>query len=237
MHRRWSTRYALAASLLALVVGCSGSPEKKLLQDFFRSSRLHDDITLGNFATATFDPRTDGVVESFEVESISEERTTPLPLKDYAKAVEDARADNVQFTQQKRTYQNENLAAIRRVLKAQADGKPVPSKDRAVKEAWEKWSADADTHTKALSDKQRQLSYARGIAELSLSRPNGATVDATKFDGVMVSKDVVINASVRDPKGQVSTRRLIATFQRPRMKDENGRDLIGRWIITSLKPA
>ena len=237
MHRRRNTAYALAASFLAFVVGCSGSPEKKLLQDFFRASRLRDNVTLNNFATATFDPRTDGIVQSFEVESISEEKTAPLPLKDYVKAIDDAKAADKEFTQRKRAYQNEHLAAIQRVVKAEDAGKPVEPRDRAVQQEWDKWYADAQAHMKAVADAQRQLVTARGIAELSLSRPNGATVDATGFDGVMVSKDIVINATVRDASGKVSTRRLRAVLQRPHMKDQNGRDLLGRWIVTSVKPA
>ncbi len=65
MHRRVGTSFALVVSTLAFVAGCSGtSVEQKLLNDFFRAARLRDSATLGNFATASFEPRTDGVVES-----------------------------------------------------------------------------------------------------------------------------------------------------------------------------
>lgn len=236
MHRRRATTYALIACSLTLVIGCSGSPEKKLLADFFRASRLRDNVTLGNFATATFDPRTDGVVSSFDVVSISDEMTSPLPLKQYAKAVEDAKAADTAFQTQKRAYQNEHLAAIQRVIKATAAGKPVAPGDRAVKDEWARWVADSDTHIKAVSDAERTLSDARGVAELSLTRPNGRLVDATQFEGVMVRKEIVINATVRAPDGQTSTRQFQAVMARPQMKDESGKDLIGRWIVTSVKP-
>jgi hypothetical protein len=237
MPRRRLATYAILASSLALVIGCSGSAEKKLLQDFFRSSRLRDNVTLGNFATATFDPRTDGVVSSFDVLSISDDKTAPLPLKQYAKAVDDAKAADADFQQKKRTYQNENLAAIQRVIRAEDTGKPVAAKDKGVQEAWDKLVSEADEHTKAVSDAMRQLSDSRGIAELSLSRPNGATVDATQFEGVMVSKEITINATIKTPDGQTETKKLLCVMQRPQMKDESGKDLIGRWIITSVKPA
>jgi hypothetical protein len=238
MDLRRSTSYAMVVGILVFVAGCSaGSSEKKLLDDFFRASRLRDNVTLGNFATATFEPRTDGTVQSFEITSVSPERTTPLPLKQYAKAVADAKDANTTFTTEKRTYQAENLAAINRVLRAQADGKPVAAKDRAVKDAWDKWSADTLKNTKAVSDAQRQLGNARAIAELSLSRPNGAMVDATKFDGEMVSKDIALTATVKDPSGQSSTKNLKAVIQRAHMKDESGKDLLGRWIVTSVTPA
>jgi hypothetical protein len=239
MHRRRITTYALLASFFALTftIGCSVSPEKKILQDFFRASRLRDDVALGNFATTTFDPNTDGIVQSFDVVSMGEEKTAPLPLKDYAKAVDEAKAAEAEFRLKKLEYQKANLPAIERVIAASDAGKAVAPRDRAVKAAWDQWVVDFAKRTKAASDAQRQLSDARGIPELSLSRPNGPTVDATKFDGVMISKEIVINASVRDPSGQTVERKLVAVLQRPQVKDETGEDLLGRWIVTSVKPS
>jgi hypothetical protein len=236
MNRRRSVACALLASSVAFVASCSGGSEKKLLDDFFRASRLRDDVTLGNFATATFDPRTDGIVQSFDVVTIAE-RVTPLPLKQIAKTVEDARAADASFTAEKRVYQNANITTIDRILKAQAAGKPIVAKDQAVKDAWEKWSADAMSHRKAVSEAQRNLNDARGIAELSLSRPNGAMVDATQFDGQMETKEVTLNATVRDPSGGTTNKTLKALLQRARMKDQGGKELVGRWIVASVKPA
>ena len=64
MRRRRLAVFALCASTLAFVASCSGGSEKKLLEDFFRASRVRDNVTLGNFATASFDPRTDGIVQA-----------------------------------------------------------------------------------------------------------------------------------------------------------------------------
>ena len=184
MRRGRLAVFALVAPTLALVTSCSGGSEKKLLEDFFRASRLRDNVTLGNFATASFDPRTEGIVQSFDVVTVSDEKIAPLPLKQYAKAVEDAKEADSAFSTEKRTYQNANIVAIDRVLKIVAAGKPVSAKDVAVKDAWEKWSTDALNHKKAVSEAQRRLNNARGLAELSLSRPNGATVDATSVPTV-----------------------------------------------------
>ena len=237
MRRRRLAVFALSASTLTFVASCSGGSEKKLLEDFFRASRVRDNVTLGNFATATFDPRTDGIVQSFDVVTISEEKIAPLPLKQYAKAVEDAKEADTAFSTEKRTYQNANIVAIDRVLKTVAAGKTVTAKDVAVRDAWEKWSADAIDHKKAVSVAQRRLSDARGLAELSLSRPNGATIDATQYDGQLVTKEITINATVRSAQGQTSTKPMKALLQRVVMKDEGGKDLKGRWIVTSVMAA
>jgi hypothetical protein len=237
MHRRRSTSYALIAFTVAFVVGCSSSSEKKLLGDFFRASRLRDNVTLGNFATATFDPKTDGIVESFDVTSVSEERVTPLPLKQYAKAVDDAKTADAAFTEQRRAFYNANQPAITHLVGLETSGKPIPPKEQPLKDTWDKWVTDGATRRKAVSDAQRLLSYSRGIAELSLSRPNGAMVDATKYDAQIATKDVLFTASVRPPNGQTVSRNLKAVLQRARIKDESGKDVPGRWIVTSIKPA
>jgi hypothetical protein len=237
MRRRRLAVFALSASTLAFVASCSGGSEKKLLEDFFRASRVRDNVTLGNFATATFDPRTDGIVQSFDVVSISDEKVSALPLKQYAKAVEDAKEADTAFSTEKRTYQNANIVAIDRVLKTVAAGKTVSAKEVAVKDAWEKWSTDALNHKKAVSEAQRRLNDARGLAELSLSRPSGATVDATRYDGQLVTKEITFNATVRSPQGQTSTKPMKALLQRAMVKDESGKDLKGRWIVTSVTGA
>ena len=82
------------------------------------------------------------------------------------------------------------------MTKAQAAGKPVAAKDKAVADAWAKWSSDAATRNKAVSDAQRQLGADRGVAELSLAR-SAVGADVTSLDGEIVAKDVVINATVR----------------------------------------
>jgi hypothetical protein len=220
MPRRWSTGLVLVAAVVAFAAGCSGSSEQKLLGDFFRASRLRDDLTLGNFATATFDPRTDGVVESFNVTSVSAEKVTPLPLRQYVKDIEDAKTADADAT-----------------AKLEATNKPVPAKDQSLKATWDKWVSEGNDKRKAVSDAQRRLSDARGIAELSLSRPNGATVDATKLDVQMVTKEVMMTANVRPPNGQPTTKNLKAVLMRAKAKDEAGKELNGRWIVGSVGPA
>ena len=188
----------------------------------------------GNTATATFDPRTDGVVQDFDVVSVTDERVTPLPLKQYAKALEEARAKDQAFTAERRAYQNANINDINRMLKAQSSGKPVAGKDVAVKAAWDKWVADGQTHNKAVSDAQRQLANGRGLAELSLTRSGRAPIDVTQFDCELVAKDVKIDATVRTPSGQTVTQPMTVGLRRARMKDEKGSDVTGRWIVTSI---
>ena len=236
MTRRRSASYAVLTGTLALVIGCSGGAEQKVLDDFFRASRMRDNTTLGNFATVSFDPRTDGVVQKFSVVSMSEERVRPLPLKKMADDLAAAKAADEAFSAQKKAYQNANIAVIDRVSKAQAAGKAIAAKDKAVADAWAKWSADATAHTKAVSEANRQLNANRGVAELSLARA-AAGGDVTALDGELASKDLVIDATVWAPDGSTSTKPMKAVVQRAKMKDAIGQETTGRWILTALGPA
>jgi hypothetical protein len=223
--------FALLA-LAALTVGCSSPREEALLRQFFRASQLRDNGTLSNFAAATFDPRTDGVVTSFDIVSVSEERKTPLVLQDLAKAHETARQADDEFNKRKKSYQDSNLEAIERVLKAEAAGRPATGKDAAVQAAWRKWRDEAAVSSKAVSEARSKLNADRPVAELSLQQ-GGQSVDVTGGAGELVTKDVTINADVRAPSGETSQKQMVVTVQRATMTVK-GQERTGRWIITKI---
>jgi len=66
-------RLMLVALLLAVMsgAGCSRYPqERQALIDFFEAARLRDTTVLGNMGTATFEPRTDGIVQQFDIDRV-----------------------------------------------------------------------------------------------------------------------------------------------------------------------
>jgi len=239
MDRHVRTTFAVIATLALMMVGiaCSVVPEEKLIRDFFRASRLRDYAALGNFAIATFDPQTDGQVQNLKVISVSPERSTPYPIKQYAKAFNDAKAADESFTRDKNDYQRVNIDAIKRVVNAEVAKQPIPKKDVAIKDTWEKLRDDSAKHSKTVSDARTELNRVKGLAELSLSRPSGPTPDVTKFDGNVVQKDVTVDATVTPPQGQPAQKTLIVTIERCVGKDAEGKDVTGRWIVTHVKGA
>jgi hypothetical protein len=59
---------------IVLVIGCGVlSPDEQLLTDFFEASRLHDTSTVSRMSSVTLNPRTDGIVQDFEVEDASDD--------------------------------------------------------------------------------------------------------------------------------------------------------------------
>jgi hypothetical protein len=64
----------VAASLLALALtlpGCTAGPEFALLTQFFSASRLRDLTALQKVSTVVFEPARDGVVTSFDIETVT----------------------------------------------------------------------------------------------------------------------------------------------------------------------
>ena len=227
----------IPAQLLLILGGIAcgaGGSEKQILDGYFRASRLRDNVTLGNIATVEYSPTQRGTVQSFTVTSVSDEQKRPLRIPELSKAHDDAKSAEEEFSKRKKTYQDENMAAIERVLKAERAKTPLKGKDAEVQAAWAKWRDEIGQHAKKVNEARTQLSAERGVAEISLQDARNP-VDVTKHDGELLSKDVTIDAQVRTPEGQVVNKQLVVTMQRARLRRNNERDLTGRWIITGIK--
>jgi hypothetical protein len=227
----------MGAVTVAAATACSVIPEEKLVRDFFRASRLRDNAALGAFATTTFDPNRDGQVTEFKVLNVTAEQSSPLPLKKYDSAFDEASASQKAFAREKYEFQRTNLSAIERIEKLEANNAPVPKKDATVQATWSKWRDDEAKHLKAVSDARVALGRMKGLAEMSLSQPNGPTPDVAHYEGDIVQKDITVDAKVKLPDGQTVQKNLVVTASRTVMKNEKGETLTGRWIITSFKEA
>jgi hypothetical protein len=239
MFRPKMTAYILAPMLVmvaALSGACGAShPEQQQLQQFFRASGMRDDQTLSNFAAVSFDPKTDGQVTSFTIETVSEPRVEPMKFMELSKALADAEAADKEFSDRKKAYQDSHAEALKRVLAAEAGGKQkLSGADAAVQAEWTKWREDSNSSVKKVSDARSAIQNATPIAEMSLGNPTGPTPDLTKAQGQMETKDVTINATVKAPDGSTSQKKLIVTMQRAVTKNP---DKSGKWIFTAIKPA
>jgi hypothetical protein len=220
-------------ALLAAACG-SSAPEQQILNNFFRASRVRDNTTLANLAAVSFDPRTDGVVQDFEVVSAGEEERRALQIKQLAQEEEQARQQDAEFAKKKKEYQDANLEAIERVVKAERSNATVRGKDAEVQAAWTKWRDDQAQYQKRLSDARTKLANERALAISSLTPPGGADVDVSGMDVELVTKRVTVNAEVREPSGTVTPKTFVFTMQKAVGKGAEGeRD--GRWIITGIR--
>ncbi len=226
-----SLAFTLAAATL---IGCSSTPEQPILQQFFTASRLRDNTTLAGFAAASFEPATDGIITTFTITNVSPEQQKPLALKSLAKAAEDAKAADAEFTKRKDAYQSENLDAIKRVIAAERSNGKIPPKDGPVQATWSKFVEEGVGVARKVGETKRKLASETVVVDMSIN--NGPThVDVTKYDGELVSKEISLSAPVRLPSGQTAEKNYVVTMQRALLHGD--KELTGRWIITSIKDA
>jgi len=228
---------AMLGGVALFVAACGSSgPEQQLLTNFFRASRIRDNATLANISATTFDVRTDGAVEKFTVTNIGQEQRRQLQIKELTKEAEDAKTADEEFAKKKKVYQDANIEAIERVVKAERESKKVTGKDAEVQAAWTKWRDEQSQYTKKVSDLGEKLDAEMGFAGVSLSAPGRATTDVSNMDVTLVSKDVTINAQVRPPNGQTAQKTLVVTIQQAVGKAADGKEQQGRWLVVAVKP-
>lgn len=241
MLRPKTSVYLLASMVLSVAAlsACSSpnASEENLVRQFFRASGLRDSQTLSNFATVSFDAKTDGTVSDFEVTSVGPERSEPLRVIEFSQAVTEAEAANKAFNEKKKEYQDANSEAIERVLKAESAGRKLTGRDAQVQAEWTKWRDESGAEAKKVSTARMELSDARPIAELSLMANSGApTPTVEELNGTLVSKDIMLTAQVKDAGGAITEKNYVMTVQRAVVKTDTG-ERQGKWIITGIKPA
>ena len=235
MHRPRLT--ALVLFILAVMVsGCSSSPEQQLISNFFRASRMRDNTTLANISMVSFRPSEEGIVRSFDIESISEESRRPMRAKEFAEALQDAEATEEEFAERKQAYQDENRTAIERVLEAEREGEDPGRPDLEIQEAWTEWRAEMAQHAQTVSDARAALSEERVVAEGSIFSAV-SEINIMEHEGEIASKTVRIAAQVTTPDDQPSQQTYIVTVERAELTGPDGAPVTGRWIITSVEPA
>ena len=243
MFRPKTSVYLLASMVLAVAAlsACSSpnASEENLVRQFFRASGLRDNQTLANFATVSFEPKTEGTVTDFEVTAVSPERTEPLRVIELSKAVTEAEAANKAFNEKKKTYQDANIEAIDRVLKAESAGRKLAGKDAQIQAEWTKWRDESGAEAKKLSAARAALSDARPIAELSLH----GQLRRADADGRRAQRHARVEGHHGEaPRSRAPTARRAEKnlrddgAARGREERRSG-ERQGKWIITGVKPA
>jgi hypothetical protein len=227
---------ALLGAFAASTIACGGrSSEEQVITNFFRASRVRDNATLANLSAVSFDARTDGTVQDFDIVNVGEEQRRTLQIKQLADEEEKAKQADAEFAKKKREYQDANLEAIERVVKLERSGSPIRGKDAEVQSAWTKWRSEQSQYQKRVSEARARHANERALAVNSLTPPGQADVDVSNMDIELVTKQVTVNAEVREPNGNTTPKTLVFTMQKAVGKSSEG-ETDGRWIITGIRP-
>lgn len=212
---------------LVFVIGCSRPPEQQFLTQYFRASRGRDNTTVGRMSAVELDPRTQGSVDDFTIESVSEETRTPLTFKPLFEAEQKVKDEESAFLKTKIEYQTANIKAIEEVLKIEAMPEPkFNAAQQKVKAEWDKWREGISSHARATASAGAAIKRATSVAEASLTQPGQAALDPKTFEGETIKKDVTVKAEFTSPEGQKSEKTLVITIERVAGGGREGRPII-----------
>jgi hypothetical protein len=230
------SRRVIFGCALLVVVACGSTPiEQQLLTQFFRAARVRDNTTLAGMSAVNFDPRTEGSVEDFKIDSIGEPQRRKLQLQEFADEQEKIRNDQIEFTKKMRDFYQSNSIAIDRAAKADQAKQQVTGKDAELLVEWKKWDADSRDLERKLSQARQKVARERSTAVASLTTPGRDDVDVTGMDVDIVSEPVTVTAQVQTPDGKTASKTMVVTLQRASGK-KDGQTIDGRWIIMSIQP-
>ena len=173
------------------------------------------------------DPRTQGSVEDFSIESMTPETRTPLSFKPLfaaeAKATEEERA----FLKTKIDYQTAHIKEIEEVLKLEANpaAKFTPAQQK-TKDDWDTWREGIAEHARTTAGATAAIKRATSVAEASLTQPGQPALDAKTFEGETIKRDVTVKADFKSPEGQSSQKTLVITIERVAGGGREGRPII-----------
>jgi hypothetical protein len=229
--------YVIPVLILAamVMVSCgAGADEKTLLDKYFRASKMQDNLTLANIATVAFDPKIDGQMQSFSVISSSEEQVTALELKADGETLRKAQAEEKDLAKKMKEYQDANEAAVDRIVKAEQKNQTLKGKDAEIQKEWSRFREETSAFAKKLSALKQKANLHRPIVEIS-AQDQSNPIDVTAYDCDLVTKDVTIEGRVKPETGDIVTKKFMLTLKRATVKAVNGKDMVGRWVITDLK--
>src|SRR4029077_6297599 len=93
------SRRVIFGCALLIIAACSSPPiEQQLLTTFFRAARVRDNTALASISAVSFDPRTDGSVQEFKIDSIGAQQRRSLGLQQLMDEEAKVRGEQVEFT-------------------------------------------------------------------------------------------------------------------------------------------
>jgi hypothetical protein len=231
------SRRVIFGCALLIIAACSSPPiEQQVLTTFFRAARVRDNTTLASISAVNFDPRTDGSVQDFKIDSVGAQQHRKLELQQLSEEQDKVRAEQVEFTKKMRDFYQSNSIAIDRAAKAQQAKQTVTGKDAELLATWTKWDSDSRDLERKLSQARQKVAKEKATAVSSLTPPGRDDIDVSGMDVDIITEPVTVTAQVQAPSGQTAPKTMVVTLQRASGK-KGDQAIEGRWVIVSIQPS
>ena len=231
------SRWLIVGCALLVIAACSSPPiEQQVMTTFFRAARVRDNTTLASISAVNFDPRTDGSVQDFKIDSIGAQQHRKLELQQLTEEQDKVRAEQIEFTKKMRDFYQSNSIAIDRAAKAQQAKQTVTGKDAELLATWTKWDSDSRDLERKLSQARQKVAKEKATVVSSLTPPGRDDVDVSGMDVDIITEPVTVTAQVQSPGGQTTPKTMVVTLQRASGK-KGDQTVEGRWVIMSIQPS
>jgi hypothetical protein len=233
MRRKGLVIFSAVVALFVLVSlqSCKSTPEKGLLGAYFHAISLKDTATMASMA---IEPVSIDVA-SWEIVSVSEEKTEPTNLVELGKA-------EMEFKKKLEEHvgpvmdAEDALYGAQEELKAARTGASRAAARRKVDEMQAKFDEERELHKELQRNYNEAKAAAqreRDIAVFSVIGPTGDLPNIMDLTGTVHSKDVDVN--ITDKAGEEKLYQF--NLRRYILRDEAANvNHTGRWIIVKFGP-
>ena len=233
MRRKGLVIFSAVVALFVLVIlqSCKSTPEKGLLGAYFHAISLKDTATMASMA---IEPVSIDVA-SWEIVSVSEEKTEPTNLVELGKA-------EMEFKKKLEEHvgpvmdAEDALYGAQEELKAARTGGSRAAARRKVDEMQAKFDEERELHKELQRNYNEAKAAAqreRDIAVFSVIGPTGDLPNIMDLTGTVHSKDVDVN--ITDKAGEEKLYQF--NLRRYILRDEAANvNHTGRWIIVKFGP-
>jgi len=218
-----SERRAAFLIVPALVAAACGSPEARVVDQYFNALKVNDQQTLTSFALVGFDKK----VDSWAVKSVGEETRIAATLPDLVSKVSDLEAQRAANKKEAQTYSLNNYSEIERVREIEKKAGRVPANLQSVAEAWKKYNDTDRELAKAVADAKEAVDKERRNAVLSV----GNRDDVDSMTGEVVSKRLEVDLTIG---GQVHP--YVMTLRKYDVTISTGPRIVSKWVVQSIEP-
>ena len=233
MRRKGLVIFSAVVALFVLVSlqSCKSTPEKGLLGAYFHAISLKDTATMASMA---IEPVSIDVA-SWEIVSVSEEKTEPTNLVELGKA-------EMEFKKKLEEHvgpvmdAEDALYGAQEELKAARTGASRAAARRKVDEMQAKFDEERELHKELQRNYNEAKAAAqreRDIAVFSVIGPTGDLPNIMDLTGTVHSKDVDVNITDKAGEEKLYQFNLRRYILRDEAANINHR---GRWIIVKFGP-
>jgi hypothetical protein len=212
-------RLGILLVILGLAAAC-GSPEQRVIENYFRAVNAGDNQTLTSFAAVAFPNK----VQKWRIVSAQPATTNAAQLPELQKKVAEAQAAVDANKKEYSNYYLDHPNEIEDLKTARKKGQKLAPKLEKVAAAWDEFSQKEKDLKRALATVKEQAQHEKRNAQLSLGEIDG--IETKPADMTTHQFELLLTVDGQE-------KAYVMTLRKYELKAEQR---MSRWMIYSLDP-